>query len=62
MTGRLMSGRVHRPLTIEKEIDRASPLLYMAIARVGRRCSPPNSSGIASTRCKGMDITSAVVN
>lgn len=28
-----MGGRSHRPLTIEKEIDRSSPLLYMAVAR-----------------------------
>ncbi|MEX3930483.1 Hcp family type VI secretion system effector [Paraburkholderia phymatum] len=32
-TGRLMGTRVHRPLCIEKEIDRASPILYRAIAR-----------------------------
>ncbi|CAN0622078.1 type VI secretion system secreted protein Hcp [Burkholderia multivorans] len=32
-TGKLMCGRSHRPLTIEKEIDRSSPLLYMAVAR-----------------------------
>ncbi|MBN3763880.1 type VI secretion system tube protein TssD [Burkholderia sp. Ac-20365] len=32
-TGKLMGGRSHRPLTIEKELDRSSPLLYMAIAR-----------------------------
>jgi type VI secretion system secreted protein Hcp len=32
-TGRLMGGRCHRPLTIEKEIDKASPLLYRAVAK-----------------------------
>jgi type VI secretion system secreted protein Hcp len=32
-TGRLMGTRAHRPLCIEKEIDRASPILYRAIAR-----------------------------
>jgi type VI secretion system secreted protein Hcp len=32
-TGKLMGARSHRPLTIEKEIDRASALLYRAIAR-----------------------------
>ena len=28
VTGGLMGGRLHRPLTIEKEIDRTSPILY----------------------------------
>lgn len=32
-TGRLMGGRMHRPVVIEKEIDRSSPLLYMTLAR-----------------------------
>jgi type VI secretion system secreted protein Hcp len=32
-TGKLMGGRVHRPVVIEKEIDRSSPILYMALAR-----------------------------
>jgi type VI secretion system secreted protein Hcp len=32
-TGRLMGTRTHRPLTIEKEIDRSSALLYRAVAR-----------------------------
>jgi type VI secretion system secreted protein Hcp len=27
-----MAGRLHRPLTIEKEIDKASPVLYKAVA------------------------------
>jgi len=31
-TGRLMGTRVHRSLTIEKEIDRSSALLYRAVA------------------------------
>jgi type VI secretion system secreted protein Hcp len=31
-TGRLMGTRVHRPMTIEKEIDRSSALLYRAVA------------------------------
>lgn len=31
-TGKLMGGRSHRPLTIEKEIDRSSALLYRAVA------------------------------
>jgi len=31
-TGRLMGTRSHRPLTIEKEIDRSSALLYRAVA------------------------------
>ncbi len=31
-TGKLMAGRLHRPLTIEKEIDKASPVLYKAVA------------------------------
>ncbi|MEM5387386.1 type VI secretion system tube protein TssD [Paraburkholderia phymatum] len=33
VTGKLVGGRSHRPLTIEKELDRSSPLLYMALAR-----------------------------
>jgi type VI secretion system secreted protein Hcp len=32
-TGKLMGCRSHRPLTIEKEIDRSSALLYRAVAR-----------------------------
>jgi type VI secretion system secreted protein Hcp len=32
-TGRLMGMHSHRPLTIEKEIDRSSPMLYQAIVR-----------------------------
>ena len=32
-TGKLMAGRSHRPLTIEKEIDKASPILYKAVAQ-----------------------------
>ncbi|HEY1997291.1 type VI secretion system tube protein TssD [Paraburkholderia sp.] len=32
-TGKLMGGRSHRPLTIEKEIDKASPVLYRVLAR-----------------------------
>ncbi|CAB3755653.1 type VI secretion system tube protein TssD [Paraburkholderia solisilvae] len=32
-TGRLMGLHSHRPLTIEKEIDRSSPLLYQGIVR-----------------------------
>lgn len=31
-TGKLMGARSHRPLTIEKEIDRSSALLYRAVA------------------------------
>ena len=31
-TGKLTGTRVHRPLTIEKEIDRSSALLYRAVA------------------------------
>lgn len=31
-TGKLMGARHHRPLTIEKEIDRSSALLYRAVA------------------------------
>lgn len=31
-TGRLIGARSHHPLTIEKEIDRASALLYRAVA------------------------------
>jgi len=31
-TGKLSGGRIHRPLTIEKEIDRSSPYLYRAVA------------------------------
>jgi type VI secretion system secreted protein Hcp len=31
-TGKLMGTRTHRPLTIEKEIDRSSALLYRAVA------------------------------
>jgi len=31
-SGKLMGTRVHRPLTIEKEIDRSSPYLYRAVA------------------------------
>lgn len=31
-TGKLMGSRHHRPLTIEKEIDRSSALLYRAVA------------------------------
>lgn len=33
MTGKLMGARSHRPLTIEKEIDASSALLYRAVAR-----------------------------
>lgn len=32
-TGKLMGGRSHRPLTIEKELDRSSVILNMAVAR-----------------------------
>lgn len=32
-TGKLMGGRSHRPLIIEKEIDKSSPVLYQAVAR-----------------------------
>ncbi|AXF01163.1 MULTISPECIES: Hcp family type VI secretion system effector [Paraburkholderia] len=32
-TGKLIGARSHRPLTIEKEIDRSSALLYRAVAR-----------------------------
>lgn len=32
-TGKLMSGRVHDPMVIVKEIDRSSPVLYMAVAK-----------------------------
>lgn len=32
-TGKLMSGRSHRPLVIEKEIDRSSVMLNMAVAK-----------------------------
>jgi type VI secretion system secreted protein Hcp len=32
-TGKLMAGRVHDPIVIVKEIDRSSPVLYMAVAR-----------------------------
>jgi type VI secretion system secreted protein Hcp len=32
-TGKLTGGRLHRPMLLEKEIDRATPMLYMAIAR-----------------------------
>ncbi|HEY4352609.1 MAG TPA: type VI secretion system tube protein TssD [Paraburkholderia sp.] len=32
-TGRLTGLHSHRPLTIEKEIDRSSPLLYQAVVR-----------------------------
>jgi type VI secretion system secreted protein Hcp len=32
-TGKLMGGRVHDPIVIVKEIDRSSPVLYMAVAR-----------------------------
>ncbi|MBW0445310.1 type VI secretion system tube protein Hcp [bacterium M00.F.Ca.ET.228.01.1.1] len=32
-TGKLMAGRTHRPLTIEKEVDRSTPLLYRAVAK-----------------------------
>jgi len=31
-TGKLMGARTHRPLIIEKEIDRSSALLYRAVA------------------------------
>jgi type VI secretion system secreted protein Hcp len=31
-SGRLMGSRVHRPLAIEKEIDRSSAFLYRAVA------------------------------
>ncbi|MCG5071920.1 Hcp family type VI secretion system effector [Paraburkholderia tagetis] len=31
-TGKLMGTRIHRPLTIEKEVDRSSALLYRAVA------------------------------
>jgi type VI secretion system secreted protein Hcp len=30
-SGKLMGRHSHRPLTVEKEIDRSSPLLYQAI-------------------------------
>lgn len=33
VTGRLIGSRSHRPLTIEKEIDRSSVLLNLAVAR-----------------------------
>ena len=33
VTGKLAGTRVHWPVTIEKEIDRSSPLLYLALAR-----------------------------
>jgi type VI secretion system secreted protein Hcp len=32
-TGKLMGRHSHRPLTVEKEIDRSTPLLYQAIVR-----------------------------
>lgn len=32
-TGKLLGGRMHRPILIEKEIDRSTPELYMAAAR-----------------------------
>jgi type VI secretion system secreted protein Hcp len=32
-TGRLMGMHSHRPMMIEKEIDRSSPLLYQSIVR-----------------------------
>ena len=33
VTGQLMGGRAHRPLIIEKEIDRSSVLLNLAVVR-----------------------------
>ncbi|MEM5383117.1 type VI secretion system tube protein TssD [Paraburkholderia phymatum] len=33
VTGQLMGGRSHRPITIEKEIDRSSVLLNLAVVR-----------------------------
>ncbi|WP_322057677.1 type VI secretion system tube protein Hcp [Paraburkholderia sp. J63] len=32
-TGRLTGSRVHQPLSIEKDIDKATPVLYRAISR-----------------------------
>jgi type VI secretion system secreted protein Hcp len=32
-SGKLMGGRLHHPMLVEKEIDRATPMLYMALAR-----------------------------
>lgn len=32
-TGRLMGTRSHRPVTIEKEIDKSTPILYRAVAK-----------------------------
>lgn len=33
VTGKLLGSRVHLPVMIEKEIDRSTPMVYMALAR-----------------------------
>lgn len=33
VTGKLLGNRMHWPLMVEKEIDRSSPVLYMALSR-----------------------------
>jgi type VI secretion system secreted protein Hcp len=33
VTGKLLGSRLHMPVMIEKEIDRSSPILYLALAR-----------------------------
>ena len=33
VTGKLLGSRLHMPVLIEKEIDRSSPMLYLALAR-----------------------------
>jgi type VI secretion system secreted protein Hcp len=46
-TGRLTGSRIHHPLSIEKDIDKSTPIPYRAIARSEtRRCC----DGIASMR------------